>query len=175
MNEDLMIVLGYLALAVVAVWVVALAVTYWRDNHPTTRPAKQPWRLEITHTHLHAIDATTRAWLVQLAAEMKHQTMVHEIGEQTVDDVNRVLTDHVRGWFDLRRDERENVPKAQPMAMPPEPEERIARDFRLAKAMLRGAEQLKREAQSRGFSLSQEEAMQQAAAMLHTTLDQDER
>mgnify|MGYP001018376239 CR=1 len=172
MNDQPMVIVGYLALAVVAVWVIALAVTYWRDNAPT-RPAKQPWRIEITHYHQFPEGAFNQ--LETIAQELKHTTMVHELGEQTVQDVDAVISAHVRGWFDLRRDERENIPKAQSLAMPPEPEERIARDLTRAKAVLRGANALQQEAKSRGLSLSQEEAMRQAAEMLHNTLDQDER
>lgn len=164
----MVLVLGYLAMAVVAVWVFWLLVTYVRKNAPT-RPAKQPWHIEITHYHRFPEGAFDQ--LVTIAQEMKHTTVVHEVGEQTFDDANRFLDSLLREWFEARRKERENIPPAQPFTMPPEPEERIARDLKHAKALLRGATHLMNVARERGMTLSQEAAMQQAADMLHETLD----
>ena len=171
MMDEPMVIVGYLALAVVAVWLMALAVTYWRDNAPT-RPAKQPWRLEITHYHHFPEGAFNQ--LEAIAQDLKHTSVVHEVGEQTFDDANRFLDSLLREWFEARRMERENIPAAQQFTMPPEPEERIARDLKNAKALMRGATQLQYAARMSGTTLSQEDAMRQAADMLHATLDADD-
>ena len=173
MSDSVIQVIGYCALAVVGMWLVSLLVTYVRENAPT-RPAKQPWRLEITHTHVHALDGTTSLQLRDIVQELKHTTMVHEVGVQTFDDCSRLLEAHLREYFDLVRRERENIPPAQEFVMPPEPEERIARDLNRAKAVLRGATQLQQAARMNGLTLSQEDAMRQAADMLHATLDADD-
>lgn len=171
MSDSVIQVIGYLALAVVAVWVIVLAVQYLRENAPT-RPAKQPWHIEITHYHRFPEGAFDQ--LVTIAQELKHTTVVHEVGEQTFDDAARLLDGQLREYFDLVRRERENIPPAQEFTMPPEPEERIARDLNRAKAVLRGATQLQYAARMSGTTLSQEDAMRQAADMLYQTLDADD-
>lgn len=171
MSDSVIQVIGYLALAVVAVWVIVLAVQYLRENAPT-RPAKQPWRIEITHHHTFNEGAFDQ--LVTIAQDLKHTSVVHEVGEQTFDDAARLLDGQLREYFDLVRRERENIPPAQEFTMPPEPEERIARDLKNAKALMRGATQLMGLARERGLTLSQEDAMRQAADMLYQTLDADD-
>lgn len=171
MSDSVIQVIGYLALAVVAVWVIVLAVQYVRENAPT-RPAKQPWHIEITHYHRFPEGAFDQ--LVTIAQELKHTTVVHEVGEQTFDDTQRFMDGLFGEWFEARRKERENIPAAQQFTMPPEPEERIARDLKNAKALMRGATQLMGIARERGLTLSQEDAMRQAADMLYQTLDADD-
>jgi len=165
------LVIGYGALAVVAVWVIVLAVQYVREN-ASTRPAKQPWHIEITHYHTFNEGAFDQ--LATIVQELKHTTVVHEVGEQTFEDAARLLEGQLREYFDLVRRERENIPPAQQFTMPPEPEERIARDLKHAKALMRGATQLMGLARERGLTLSQEDAMRQAADMLYQTLDADD-
>lgn len=172
MSDSVIQVIGYCAIAIIAVWVLSLFVRYVRENAPE-RPERRPWLLQITLTHRFP----EGAFLAQLAAivqEMKHTTVVHEVGEQTFDDTQRFMDGLLGEWFEARRKERENIPAAQQFTMPPEPEERIARDLKNAKALMRGATQLMGIARERGLTLSQEDAMRQAADMLYQTLDADD-
>lgn len=154
MGNDVFETLGLMAFGGLIAWVLSLLVAYWRaqgiPQDPTSeKPPRRLWRGELRIVHRH----------------------VHELTEETVGLVGAMLDRAVQDYYTRQREHTENLPPARHVPMPPEPEERIARDLHKARAVLKGAEQIRAEAKARGLTIPMQDAMEEAARMVSAAYD----
>lgn len=139
-----------MAFGAAVMWVCVLLATYVRENRKATVKAS-PWyrRIALTINHRHT----------------------HDLSPETFGLLGETVDRAVADYYARQREALENVPAARVLTTPPEPEERIARDLTKARAVLRGAEQLRAEAKARGVDMPQNMAMEEAARMVATAFD----
>lgn len=173
--DQIIVPIGYAALGVVIVWVLHLTVTFVRENAPPKRESapKPPRRFELRHTIDLSDEAIAR--LGVLLDQSRHTTVLHELGPDSVADLRTVLIEVIERQAQAARDAQLPVMVAQPIAMPPQPEERIARDMKHARAISRGAAQLMQQATRAGLGMTMDEALEQAALMYNRTQTEDAR
>lgn len=136
-------------------------------------------KLTIEHVHRIAtpIEVTLTVAPLSIASAPVEASVHHELGRATVDDLQVAVEQAIQRALEQYADHLQrvalHVPPAKPLAMPPEPEERVARDLRHARAISRGARALIAEARTRGLALSEEDAVEEAARMYNRTQTED--
>lgn len=157
-------------LIAVAAFVLALALlivmTMVLIRQPHAASTKKPWALRIEVTH------TLSAHSIALLGDQLDHMM--QLTPTTIGLIGELFDQAAKDYHARAIEAQQLVPRATELVTPPEPEERIARDFDRAKVVLRGADELLKHAAAAGRHLSRSDAMKQSASMVYGALDSDD-
>lgn len=112
-------------------------------------------------------DQDTRDKPQRFLATVRH---VHVLDAESAGLVGELVKGAIADYFDHAVNQPLG-PQASKTIVPPEPEERMARDLVKAKAIMRGAEQLQAAARAAGKYLSDSDALREAATMAANAFD----